>query len=700
VLRPSSSLRREGRRLTAGRKLGGAVVTTAIAAVAFVATSVVPLVTAAASTSPSFTLASQSPWIGAPGKFSIAMNVTSDLPPSELGLELTLYSKLPNRDAFAETTANAYLPTQSCLDATPLLPVGTSLEGPTKRAVPVTINFKTSTVAPSCAGATTTFSLECQSGQCDGVYPLSAVLVDRSSDQPIASFTTHVIVASARKGAIPLRVGLVSQLGGEPSIAPDGSPALNRSISALSAEVHALATPRGRLSVTLSPDLLLALARSRSSKSLLSAIDALVAHGRPGGHVELLAAAFTNIDASALAANGLGRDVAAAISAGHDEHVAHFGHAVAAAPYVSTTVVGTRGLDALEGACLNEFVVPESSVPALAGASLTQTAPLIVGSAFKCGSRLQPPVAFVSDPTLNAELSAQSLDPVLAGENVLGDLAQIYFDAPFDTDPRAVVAVANEFAEPRLVEVVLNGLRNNPILSMYQLSKLFATVPPGSNGNLATAALVAGSTNDAPNAGAVAASRAIVRAVKATMPNNRSLISSLNHAVFTAEAAGLSNVSRLAYLDAPHQALAAIGRAISITGSGEVTLTARSGKIPITIRTSLSGPGPVHIVFRLASSQLVLPSPATRPVELTSKDTEETVTVQTRTSGSSDLDVVVYSAIGRIALSRRTVIVRSTAVSGVAIALSAAALIVLVGWWVRSTVRTRRKKSAARTIEA
>lgn len=701
MLRLSRSVRRGRRLQTPGRMIGLVVATAVIAAACGIAGSLVATTPVAASTAASFTLASQSPWIGAPGTFSIVVNVSSDLPPARLGLEFVLYSKLSSRSAYAQTTANAVLPFQTCLHTSPLMPVGTAGGGSTRQTVPVRINVKTSSAAPSCGRPTTTFTLDCQAGQCDGVYPLSVALIDRSRPtQPVASFTTHVVIASARAGAFPLKVGLVAQLGGQPSLAPDGSPALKRPVSALSAEVQALTATRTHLAVTLSPDLLLALARMRSTQSLRGAIDSFLAHGRAGARVELLSASFTQIDASALAANGLGGDVAPAIAAGQSELAAHFGHAIPAAPYVSLSPLGSQGLEALQRACLNEFVVPESSISALAGSQRTPTAPFIVGHAVACGSTLQPPIAFVSDTTLNAELSTRSSDPILAGENVLGDLAQVYFEGPFDPDPRAVVAIANEFADPRLLQVVMNGLRDNPILSTSQLSRLFATVPPGSSGNLASAVLDGSSGGDAPGGAAVATSKGLVKIVKATMPNNRSLISRLNSSVITAEAAGLSNADRLAYLDAPRQALVTIGKAITIVGSGIVTLTSRSGKIQITIRSEVAGAGPIHIVFHLSSSQLVLPTPTSQRLDLTSKDTPQTVSVQTRTSGSSDLEVVVYSATGGFPLSRREIIVRSTAVSGVAIALSAAALIVLVAWWVRSTVRTRRRRAASRAVEA
>jgi hypothetical protein len=85
-------------------------------------------------------------------------------------------------------------------------------------------------------------------------------------------------------------------------------------------------------------------------------------------------------------------------------------------------------------------------------------------------------------------------------------------------------------------------------------------------------------------------------------------------------------------------------------------------------------------------------------VKLVSKDTDITPSVETHTSGLNDLQVAVYSAIGGYELRHRIISVRSTAVSGEAIAISATALLLLLAWWLRSIVRTRRHKASAAGI--
>ncbi|HWD24873.1 MAG TPA: hypothetical protein VG368_05375, partial [Acidimicrobiales bacterium] len=504
-----------------------------------IAACVIAIPTAGASATGSLRLASQSAYVNAPGTFSIAVNVTSALPMSALGLEFSLYSHLSTRQAFALSTTNAEFPSQSCLDQTSVLPLPSLVGGATGVAVRTTFAVQGIATQPSCATATNAFSLEgCASGSCDGVYPLAVALIERSTGRVIRSFTTHVVVATRRQASKDLQVGLVIPLGGTPSFGPDGSPALGRSLPRLTEVVRALRASRSRLSVSLSPDLLLALKGTSGTAALTSSIDALVSHGRPGARVEILTTPYADVDASALVASGLGADAKTAVATGRSALAAHFGQPLAPAPYVSSTPMTSAGLAALQGACLNEFVLPQRSI--LASFRLTPTAPLLVGKPALCGTSLKPPVAFVADASLSAEISAKTNDPVLAGENVLADLAQVYFEGPFDPDPRAVVVVGSPSLNPRVLEVVLAGLGSNPILQTSQLTNLFTTVPPGSNQNLTVGQLGGSLSGDAPSVGHVRSAKATLSAVKATMPNNKGLIRGLNDSILTAESARMS----------------------------------------------------------------------------------------------------------------------------------------------------------------
>jgi hypothetical protein len=85
------------------------------------------------------------------------------------------------------------------------------------------------------------------------------------------------------------------------------------------------------------------------------------------------------------------------------------------------------------------------------------------------------------------------------------------------------------------------------------------------------------------------------------------------------------------------------------------------------------------------------------PVVLNHGTTSLIVRVGTRTSGDSTLELQLLSPGGQLQLASAEFTIRSTAISGVAIALTAGAGAFLLFWWFRSAARRRRRRAAGRT---
>ena len=110
--------------------------------------------------------------------------------------------------------------------------------------------------------------------------------------------------------------------------------------------------------------------------------------------------------------------------------------------------------------------------------------------------------------------------------------------------------------------------------------------------------------------------------------------------------------------------------------------------MPLTLRNE-SGI-PVDIVVRLRSPKLEFPDGATIPLTLEDEVTRLDVDVRARTSGAFPLDVEITSPDGGLRIAELDYSVRSTAVSGVGVVLSAGAALFLLVWWARHWHRTRR----------
>ena len=132
----------------------------------------------------------------------------------------------------------------------------------------------------------------------------------------------------------------------------------------------------------------------------------------------------------------------------------------------------------------------------------------------------------------------------------------------------------------------------------------------------------------------------------------------------------------------------AVTSAIGAPARETITLTARDGNVPLTLRNT-SGL-PVNVVVHLRSPKLEFPNGTIIPVTLTGPTTRLDISVRARASGRFPLDVTVTSPDGALTLTTVDYRVQSTAVSGVGLMLSVGAAIFLLGWWARHWRRTRR----------
>lgn len=125
---------------------------------------------------------------------------------------------------------------------------------------------------------------------------------------------------------------------------------------------------------------------------------------------------------------------------------------------------------------------------------------------------------------------------------------------------------------------------------------------------------------------------------------------------------------------------------ITLTPDQSITLAARRAPIPITIESKASGERIVLLTFRSANvtvtenNRLIKVHNGTNPID---------VEVEARALGASPLVVTVRTPDGRHELSTTRFRVRSTAVPGLGLAISAAGLVGLAIWWYVSIKRNR-----------
>jgi hypothetical protein len=167
--------------------------------------------------------------------------------------------------------------------------------------------------------------------------------------------------------------------------------------------------------------------------------------------------------------------------------------------------------------------------------------------------------------------------------------------------------------------------------------------------------------------------------------------------LLASEARGLGGGERSAYVAAVRALVRDDVSAISTDPRLTVTLTARDGTIPLTLRND-SG-RPLTVLVSLDSEQLEFADGESLVIALEDDTTRIDLRVRTLASGAFPLDIEITSPDGGIDIAQARYTVRSTAVSGVGLVLSIGALVFLAVWWARHwrSVRRSRRLVGARS---
>jgi hypothetical protein len=266
--------------------------------------------------------------------------------------------------------------------------------------------------------------------------------------------------------------------------------------------------------------------------------------------------------------------------------------------------------------------------------------------------------------------------------------------------PRAAVVPVDLSVRGEVVEALLAGIAEGGVFEAVELDDVFAVADP----------LVqpGGARVDRPLAPAeppvrlgsslareLAATRAMLASFTSLIGPDSPRADPIASQLLLSTATALEPAQRRQHLEAARAGMESVIASVTAVNSRTITLTARDGTVPLTLRNE-SGI-PVEVVVRLRSPKLEFPDGATIPVTLVDEVTRLDVDVRARTSGAFPLDVEITSPDGGLRLAELDYSVRSTAVSGVGVVLSAGAALFLLVWWARHWHRTRRSAKLVAT---
>ena len=664
---------------------------------------------------PALVLQSQTGWVTGGSTFDLHLRVaTTTVPASRLGITVAVYPCLSSISGFDQSTTSSSLgtPVSSTTSALPITSLPALPGGAVDLRMPVVVGNGASGGTP--APGPFTIHLLAVGGQCQlfpaGVFPLRIELVDMSGPTVVSSFTTHLVYSEAPSTTQRLRVAVVLpvQITQSASRSPSPSALLARpsaalatppdpTVAAVSATVASIATQHPTVPLTLSVSgQTVGLLDSPAHQATITQLGQLAA--APDVH-QLTTAPFTPVDATSLVDGGLSDELALQVARGLQVVGTALNRPAPTAPPGQTPDLGTwitgGGLDATTVAALvddgyHHVVLPASQLSSSPGVGST-TVPFTLSTV-----RGNPVTAVASDDDLTARFSADPGNPVLAAHQLAAELAQIYYEQPNGNTPRAVLAVAPTgwADDPSFVGALLDALDGNPLVQAVTTDQLFALFPTPATCRSGCRLTPTG--GQGLPVGAIRDQRIQVNGFAVSTVGARALTLQLSDLVLAGEAETLRSGQQQAVLANAGAAVSAQFGQLAVESDQTVTLTAHSGRVPVTIVST--APYPVTATLALSSDKLLFPNGQTqwsRAVVLQPRISNVVnVQVQSRASGVFRMDVTLHAPSGPVRLAAGELTVRSTSSSVVGVALTVGAVAVLMVWWFRTS---RRRRAAQRS---
>jgi Family of unknown function (DUF6049) len=313
-------------------------------------------------------------------------------------------------------------------------------------------------------------------------------------------------------------------------------------------------------------------------------------------------------------------------------------------------------------------------------------------AAVDLGTGPDPQRALVGD----AELSAALVDPRAASapvewaQRILAETAVAWLERPNSADPRGVLLAPPQSWRPTgtFFRSLVRSLGAAPWLRLQQANTLADDVPQGPEEGERRLATVTAADIAAGLPSAyltrLEQTRSQLLSFRRAVGNDFGPASggSFEHDLLVAESsdwrpARIRGRGR-GFVRAVTQGIHSVYRRIEV-GTTPVTLTARQGKIPITVANTSEER--VTVVLRLTSPKVDLPAASDPFVLEPGRRTTQLLQVGTRATGTFPIQVEVLTPDRREAIAAGEIRLSSTAFNRVALALTGGAAGVLLLWW-------------------
>ena len=536
---------------------------------------------------PVLTLVEQPAWARVGGPLPVEMNVAGSRP--GLDVRFTLYGRLSSRTAFESTTRGEGL-------GSALAHIDLALD---EQAVSDNGNFfaRIGLTGPGDPRGTDTLP-----ATHTGVYPMRVEIMDKVGGESLSGFVTWVVAVEDAPVDNPLAVSWIWQVAAPPLDRADGTPepgvlAQMQPGGRLDRIAESLAAADGvPLTLALSPETLESWKAAAGDDPRLSdGYDALSAAAARDEH-QLLPVPYVPIEVPAIEAAGLGDELVPELIAGTDTLERLLDRRVdPRTAFVDP--VDAPAIDRLRESFVDRVAVrDESLVPAERHLTPARPFTLATGTLTINATSTNPGLLSLLDGDLPSGLRAQRF---LAGVSLVALEAPsrqrgLVFSTPSEWDP-----------ETDAMRLVIEGLRDNPLLDPRTLDDYFTTVPADTFDD-SDEPFVRVLAPSEPSAFPITSSE--LSAARATLESFRSMVGTDDDRIRRGERAlvlalttSWSRERASAELSVTADEARSFLRGITLTAQS-VTVTSRRSNIPLSFVNNTGRP--VHVRVRLAIKAL------------------------------------------------------------------------------------------------
>jgi len=615
-------------------------------------------------------LVHQTAFVGPNGVFSVELS-TGDLP-ANTKVDLVLYSAVTSRGRLDRTIAGEQL--GSALFSTP----ATILDGSrSTKTLSLPLNEKW----PAPEGGTVLSEA--------GVYPV-LIEATAANGTRLDSIVTHLLrLPTPTTPTSPLAVATAVVIDAPIGASREGAPQLSDAQLSRASEQFRIFAAAASTPLTLAATPFLV-------RALAEAGDASLRPDRLAR--QTLSRPYVSVDSGSLISAGQSSILDAEYAAGDNVLANVFEAAPDRRTLVLDPSVTPSALNLLAQSGTRSVVLHSSQIRS----SLVADESSVLTKRFVIESENGTSFSAMANDDAASSRFLLTTDPILGAHHALAELMMLHQEQPgVDRGVALIIPAATDTAA--LAEF-LSGLAattgtpsgsvGNLVLQPLTLDDLFTRT--GVAGTSQKPTVRSWTSNDPSDLGTygqqLEQAQWNLLGLRAMLPTAGDIVDPLEATVLASAEATLTTNDRAAVLENANNQLLAITSAISLPKSQKVTLTSRSGKIPLVITNEL--PVEAFVRITVSSPKLEFPSGTTYEIVLAPSSTTRTdIEVTTRASGAFPLDVAIASSGGGVLVASSRIDVRSTAISGVGLFLSLGAGVFLLVWWARHIRRRRRARS-------